>query len=63
MQITEASAALIGNTLGEEQIHAAAEAAYVRARPLDNTDFVMNWRKQMAREYTLRALRQLADTE
>ena len=44
-------------------IEAAAEATYVRARPLDNTDFVMNWRKQMTREYTLRALNQLADTQ
>jgi len=26
---------------------------------LDNTDFVMNWRKQMTREYTLRALHDL----
>lgn len=61
MQVSEASQALIGNSLVEEHINAAAEAAYVRARPLDNTDFVMNWRKQMTREYTLRALRQLAD--
>ena len=34
----------------------AAEAAYVKARPLDNTDFVYQWRKQMARQYTIRAL-------
>ena len=60
--ITEAAQALIGNPLDQNRIHEAAEAAYVRARPLDNTDFVMNWRKQMTREYTLRALQQLADT-
>jgi CO/xanthine dehydrogenase FAD-binding subunit len=59
MQINEASEALIGHTLADDRIQAAAEAAYVRARPLDNTDFVMNWRKQMAREYTIRALREL----
>src|SRR2546421_2588821 len=56
VQVNEAAQALVGNTLTDDQIQAAAEAAYVKARPLDNTDFVMNWRKQMARQYTLRAL-------
>ena len=42
------------------EFQAAAEACYIKARPLDNTDFVMNWRKQMARQYTLRALQELA---
>lgn len=59
VEIKEAARALIGGPLGEEQIAAAAEAAYVKARPLDNTDFVYQWRKQMARQYTLRALRYL----
>ena len=57
--IAEAGQALIGKPLDQDRIHEAAEAAYVRARPLDNTDFVMNWRKQMTREYTLRALKEL----
>jgi 4-hydroxybenzoyl-CoA reductase subunit beta len=56
IQVLEAGDALIGKELNEDQIQAAAEACYVRARPLDNTDFVMNWRKQMTREYTRRAL-------
>jgi 4-hydroxybenzoyl-CoA reductase subunit beta len=60
LQIAEAGAALIGHAFDDDHIQAAAEAAYVKARPLDNTDFVMNWRKQMARQYTLRALRELA---
>ena len=59
VQIKEAATALIGKPLGDEPIHAAAEAAYIKARPLDNTDFVYQWRKQMARQYTLRALRDL----
>lgn len=59
MAVDEASAALIGQPFDEERMQAAAEATYVRARPLDNTDFVMNWRKQMTRQYTLRALRAL----
>jgi 4-hydroxybenzoyl-CoA reductase subunit beta len=58
IHIKEASA-LIGQPLGNDQIDAAAEAAYVKARPLDNTDFVYQWRKQMARQYTLRALKAL----
>jgi CO/xanthine dehydrogenase FAD-binding subunit len=59
VEIKEAATALIGNPLVDEQIAAAAEAAYIKARPLDNTDFVYQWRKQMARQYTLRALRDL----
>lgn len=59
MEVEEAASALIGHPLDREHIEAAAEAAYVKARPLDNTDFVMNWRKQMTRQYTLRALNEL----
>ncbi|MFN2577778.1 MAG: xanthine dehydrogenase family protein subunit M [Pyrinomonadaceae bacterium] len=59
IQVTEAAEALVGQCLNEDQIQAAAEAAYVKARPLDNTDFVYQWRKQMARQYTLNALREL----
>ena len=59
----EAGRALIGQPLDDEHIQAAAEAAYIKARPLDNTDFVMNWRKQMTRQYTLRALQTIADTK
>ena len=59
VEIKEAATALIGKPFAEDQIQAAAEAAYVKARPLDNTDFVYQWRKQMARQYTLRALRDL----
>lgn len=60
VEVKEAGAALIGHAFDDAHIQAAAEAAYIKARPLDNTDFVMNWRKQMARQYTLRALRDLA---
>ncbi len=60
VEIKEAATVLIGKSLDADQIQAAAEAAYVKARPLDNTDFVYQWRKQMARQYTLRALNELA---
>jgi len=59
IEVLEAGQQLIGQALTEERIEAAAEAAYVKARPLDNTDFVNNWRKQMTREYTIRALTDL----
>jgi 4-hydroxybenzoyl-CoA reductase subunit beta len=62
VEVKEAEQALIGQPLDQEHIEAAAEAAYVKARPLDNTDFVMNWRKQMTRQYTLHALQELAAT-
>src|SRR5690349_6050170 len=59
VQVADAAQELIGKTLDDDQIQAAAEAAYIKARPLDNTDFVYQWRKQMARQYTIRALKEL----
>lgn len=59
LEVSEAATALIGKPLNDDQIQAAAEAAYIKARPLDNTDFVYQWRKQMARQYTLRALNEV----
>jgi len=61
IEVQEAATALIGAPLNDERMQAAAEACYVKARPLDNTDFVMNWRKQMARPYVVRALAELKD--
>ena len=43
--------AIIGRKLTEESIQEAAAAAYPTAKPLDNTDFAMSWRKDMARYY------------
>lgn len=63
LEVPEAGAALVGQPLDDDHIQAAAEAAYIKARPLDNTDFVMNWRKQMTRQYTLRALQELSDQQ
>ena len=61
IEVREAETALIGAPLDDERMQAAAEACYAKARPLDNTDFVMNWRKQMARPYVLRALAELKE--
>jgi xanthine dehydrogenase YagS FAD-binding subunit len=54
-----AAALLIGHPLDPDRIRAAALEAAQVARPLDNTDFVMGWRKQMAKEYVARALTEL----
>jgi 4-hydroxybenzoyl-CoA reductase subunit beta len=63
VEVAEAASVLIGQPFDDDHIQAAAEAAYVKARPLDNTDFVMNWRKQMTRQYTLRALQELTSMD
>jgi 4-hydroxybenzoyl-CoA reductase subunit beta len=59
IEVKEAEEQLTGQPLDENSIQAAAEAAYIKARPLDNTDFLMNWRKQMARPFVIRALDEL----
>ncbi len=59
IEVKEAAAALIGQPFNQERMEAAAEACYLKARPLDNTDFVMGWRKQMARPFAMRALVEL----
>jgi hypothetical protein len=46
--------------LTDETIQEAAAAAYPAAKPLDNTDFAMTWRKDMARYYVAGTLRELA---
>ena len=59
IEVREAEQALIGEKLDQERINAAAEACYLKARPLDNTDYVMGWRKQIARPFVRRALEEL----
>jgi 4-hydroxybenzoyl-CoA reductase subunit beta len=63
LEVETAGRALVGSLLNEESMRAAAEACYLRARPLDNTDHLMNYRKQMARPFVLRALQELAGYE
>lgn len=57
--VAEAGAALIGTPLGKDAIAVASEAAYRPAKPMDNTDFDLSWRKQMTRVYVRRALEEL----
>ncbi|MGB8510147.1 MAG: FAD binding domain-containing protein [Pyrinomonadaceae bacterium] len=60
VEVEAAGAALVGAPLDEERMRQAAEACYLKARPLDNTDHLMNYRKQMARPFVLRALEELS---
>ncbi|HYO90796.1 MAG TPA: FAD binding domain-containing protein, partial [Pyrinomonadaceae bacterium] len=59
LEVRDAQAALIGGPMDTERMERAAEVCYTKARPLDNTDFLMYWRKQMARPFVLRALEDL----
>jgi len=56
---TEASKTLVGRPLGRESIAEAATLAARIAKPLDNTDFDMTWRKRVTSEFVTYALREL----
>jgi 4-hydroxybenzoyl-CoA reductase subunit beta len=60
MEAPDASAQLIGKSLEDDAvIAAAADAAFGFAKPMDNTDFVLHWRKRVVREFVTYALREL----
>src|SRR5713101_6094559 len=54
-----ASNFLLGRTLNSETIAEAAALAARIAKPLDNTDFDMTWRKRVTSEFVTYALREL----
>jgi 4-hydroxybenzoyl-CoA reductase subunit beta len=54
-----AEALLRGERLDDERIAAAADAAYDIAKPMDNTDFELHWRKKIIRNIVTQALREL----
>jgi 4-hydroxybenzoyl-CoA reductase subunit beta len=54
-----AAKALLGQPLTDAAIAKAAGLAYADAKPMDNTDFVLHWRKRVTREFTTFALREL----
>ncbi|MEJ7809659.1 MAG: FAD binding domain-containing protein [Gemmatimonadaceae bacterium] len=60
LEIPEAAAAIVGTRLERGSIAAAADAAYRPAKPMDNTDLTLAWRKEMVRVYVRRALEALA---
>ncbi|HEY4839690.1 MAG TPA: hypothetical protein VIH72_13835, partial [Candidatus Acidoferrales bacterium] len=55
----DAADSLVGSRLTQESIEQAATLAAGIARPLDNTDFDMTWRKKVAVEFVTNALREL----
>jgi 4-hydroxybenzoyl-CoA reductase subunit beta len=59
MSAPKAEAALINRTLSDGTIADAADGAYDIAKPMDNTDFDLVWRKRMARALAGYALREL----
>jgi len=58
-QLLEESAMLVGRPLGDEVIREFAEAVTRHARPMDNTDFELGWRKKVVKSYVADALREL----
>jgi len=54
-----AEALLRGKPLTEDLIRAAADAAWRPAKPMDNTDFTLGWRKDIVRPEVARALREV----
>jgi 4-hydroxybenzoyl-CoA reductase subunit beta len=59
LEVPAASQVLIGEPLTDDVIGRAADAAVRPARPMDNTDFSLHWRKRVAREFVTYALREL----
>jgi 4-hydroxybenzoyl-CoA reductase subunit beta len=56
----DARAAVRGRALTDDVLDAAARAAARPAKPLDNTDFTIGWRKDMVPVFVRRALAALA---
>jgi len=52
---------LVGRPLGDDAIREAAAAIAHIAKPMQNTDFSLSWRKTVASAYAARALRELID--
>jgi len=54
-----AESRLAGRRLTDEVIAEAADAAYAVAKPMDNTDYELVWRKKMVRALVTNALREI----
>jgi len=59
LEAPAAATSLVGGPLTDEAIARAADLASQPARPMDNTDFTLLWRKRMTRELVTSALREL----
>ncbi len=54
-----AAAGLVGQRLTDDVIACAADDAAQPARPMDNTDFTLHWRKRVIRDFVNYALREI----
>jgi 4-hydroxybenzoyl-CoA reductase subunit beta len=59
LEAKDAARFLLGRTLNQQAIEEAAALAAKIAKPLDNTDFDMTWRKRVTTEFVTYALREL----
>jgi 4-hydroxybenzoyl-CoA reductase subunit beta len=59
LSATDAAKSLLGRPLNQQAIEEAAALAARIAKPLDNTDFDMTWRKRVTAEFVTYALREL----
>jgi 4-hydroxybenzoyl-CoA reductase subunit beta len=59
MACPSAEEALVGQRLDDEIIEKAADLAFAVAKPMDNTDFELVWRKKVVRAIVTHALREL----
>jgi len=59
IDVPEAASSLVGWRLTDEAIARASARAAVPARPMDNTDFTLAWRKRVTRDFVTYALREL----
>ena len=59
LDVSAAAATLVGQRLSDEVIANAADAAAKPAKPMDNTDFDLTWRKRVTKDVVTYALREL----
>jgi 4-hydroxybenzoyl-CoA reductase subunit beta len=59
MAAPKAETRLVGEPLSDASIAEAADAAFTIAKPMDNTDFELVWRKRMSRALVTYALKDL----
>ncbi len=57
--VIDAAASLVGHRLSDPVIEAFADEASKVAKPMDNTDYGVSWRKRIARSFVVSALREL----
>lgn len=60
LRATAAEDLLRGKPLTEEAMRAAGEAAWKPAKPMDNTDLTLGWRKDIVKPEVARALQEIA---